>query len=392
VRRALPWLLPGGAVLLACVSLLAWGPDGLPAVLTTRYRWIVYGSTLALAWGFHRSRVAIAVIALAALDLAAGAPGSALFPAGSSVLLVVLGLLALLRDRGVTSLQALLQLAAVGVVAAVPALILSAPSNLAAFLGFSPLPAALFGWSGIPQTAWLLAIPALAAGGYAAVRWEGAVERGLLWSQLTLLVAISAAAGPDSARLFLMAAGITLGLSVLETSYAMAYRDDLTGLPARRALMRDLEALGGTFTLAMVDVDHFKKFNDKHGHDVGDQVLKLVATRLAQAPGGGKAYRYGGEEFTLLFPGRLRADAAPHLEAVRGAVERASFSLRSWKRPKKKPSQSKKSRVGGRSLSVTVSIGMADTTGKDPTPAAVLKKADQALYRAKKKGRNQLSK
>ena len=56
--------------------------------------------------------------------------------------------------------------------------------------------------------------------------------------------------------------------------------------------------------MAMIDVDHFKKFNDTHGHDIGDQVLKLVAARLAQVEGGGIAYRYGGEEFAVLFPDR----------------------------------------------------------------------------------------
>jgi len=156
--------------------------------------------------------------------------------------------------------------------------------------------------------------------------------------------------------------------------------------------MRDLETLSGTYTLAMVDVDHFKKFNDRHGHDVGDQVLKMVATRLEKAGGGGKAYRYGGEEFTLLYPGSVRKDAHPHLEAVREAVEEARFSVRGWTRPRRKPAKPKTKARGGKMLSVTVSIGMADSTTKEPTTEKVLKKADQALYRAKRAGRNRVSK
>ena len=77
--------------------------------------------------------------------------------------------------------------------------------------------------------------------------------------------------------------------------------------------MQYLDGIKGLYTIAMVDVDHFKTFNDKHGHDVGDQVLQLVASRLARSPGGGRAYRYGGEEFTLIFPGRTREQALPHL-------------------------------------------------------------------------------
>jgi diguanylate cyclase (GGDEF)-like protein len=175
----------------------------------------------------------------------------------------------------------------------------------------------------------------------------------------------------------------------------MAYRDDLTGLPGRRALTQYLDGIAGTYTIAMVDVDHFKKFNDRHGHDVGDQVLRIVASCLARAPGGGKAYRYGGEEFTLLYPGRTREEALPHLEKVRASIEGARFTLRSWKRPRKKPRGSPAAKAKSRkarTLSVTVSIGMADTTVSDATPESILKNADQALYRAKKRGRNRVAK
>jgi GGDEF domain-containing protein len=181
----------------------------------------------------------------------------------------------------------------------------------------------------------------------------------------------------------------------MEISYAMAYKDDLTNLPARRALMRDLQAAGDTYSIAMVDVDHFKKFNDRYGHDVGDQVLRMVAARLASAPGGCKAYRYGGEEFTLLFPSKTVQKALPHLKEVRRSVEESSFILRSWRRPRKKPVDPGSWRGDGkqepRRLSVTVSIGVADSTPKESSPDAVLKKADRALYRAKESGRNQVA-
>ena len=103
---------------------------------------------------------------------------------------------------------------------------------------------------------------------------------------------------------FMAAAGAILFISLLEESHSLAFRDTLTGLPGRRALEERLRSLGGRYTIAMVDIDHFKNFNDQHGHDVGDQVLKLVAARLAEVGGGGRAYRYGGEEFSVLFRGR----------------------------------------------------------------------------------------
>ena len=213
------------------------------------------------------------------------------------------------------------------------------------------------------------------------------------WAVALIVVAMHPGLPGDGPALFLMAAGLVLTVGMVETSYVLAYQDELTGLPGRRALMQYLDEIQGRYALAMVDVDHFKKFNDRHGHDVGDQVLKLVAGKLDAAPGGARAYRYGGEEFTLIFPGRSREEAWPYLEAVRTSIEQARFTVRSWKRPMKKPDgKATKKPSKPKQLSVTASLGVADTTAKDPSPEGILKTADEALYRAKKKGRNQVSK
>jgi diguanylate cyclase (GGDEF)-like protein len=184
-------------------------------------------------------------------------------------------------------------------------------------------------------------------------------------------------------------------VALLQESHQLAFRDELTGLLGRRALEERFRGLGQRYALAMVDVDHFKKFNDTHGHDVGDQVLKLVARRLAQVGGGGIAYRYGGEEFSVLFPDSDAREAAPHLEAIRGEIERYRMAVRGEDRPKNpNPDDSLKLRINKpaqKTLSVTVSIGVAAPGGKRRTPAQVLKAADEALYRAKQGGRNRLS-
>ncbi|MGH6631513.1 MAG: GGDEF domain-containing protein, partial [Burkholderiales bacterium] len=119
---------------------------------------------------------------------------------------------------------------------------------------------------------------------------------------------------------FMSAAGIILLMAVLQESHRMAFRDDLTGLFGRRALEEQLLALGPVYAIAMVDVDHFKKFNDTHGHEIGDQVLKLVGAQMAQIGGGGKAFRYGGEEFSVLFPDHRAEDALPYLEELRERI------------------------------------------------------------------------
>ena len=151
--------------------------------------------------------------------------------------------------------------------------------------------------------------------------------------------------------------------------------------------------LGEHYTRAGADVEHRRQFNAKQGHGGGDQGLKLVAGELRGGLGGGKAYRHGGEEFTLLFPGKVRDEAIVHLNAVRVAGEGASFSLRRWHRPKKRPSLAKETPPVpvSRQLSVTVSIGVSDSTDSGLSPQQILKNADQALYRAKKQGRNRVS-
>ena len=310
-----------------------------------------------------------------------------------AALAALIVVLAFTRDRGLTSPGGWAQLAVTVALSGLAlGLAVSPPDGFAEVMARRNLPQWATHWSGLPEGPLLLVMAGLASAAYAALRGRGPVERALFWTLILGAVALHPGADPGTSALFLLAAALTLAWSAVETSYAMAYRDELTGLPARRALLRDLDALGGRYTAAMVDVDHFKKFNDRHGHDVGDQVLRMVARRLAETSGGGKAYRYGGEEFTVLFPGCGRAEALPHLEAVRAAVESSSFAVRSWKRPRKKPEREReKAARGTPRLSVTVSIGVAEA-GKNDDADAVLKKADQALYKAKKAGRNRVAK
>jgi diguanylate cyclase (GGDEF)-like protein len=190
------------------------------------------------------------------------------------------------------------------------------------------------------------------------------------------------------------AAGLALVLSLLRSSHDMAFRDELTGILGRRALNERLKGLGRRYVIAMADVDHFKQFNDTYGHDVGDDVLKMVAQQIDDVGGGGIAYRYGGEEFCIVFPGRSIAQCVPHLEAVRRAVGRYRLVLRDSAQ-RDVPARVAKARRGRRrqprgaeSVSVTISVGVAERSGRCPTPETVVEAADAALYRAKEKGRN----
>jgi diguanylate cyclase (GGDEF)-like protein len=250
----------------------------------------------------------------------------------------------------------------------------------------------------LPPVGVRIAQPALLAFGLAWVTviarlvWHpNVIQGGFIWALLATFLALHNSRLAPVPTIYLATAGLILVLSVIETSYTLAYRDELTGLRTRRALSEALLKLGRRYTVAMIDVDHFKAFNDQHGHDAGDQLLRMVASRIANMAGGGRVFRYGGEEFTLILPGKSIQEALPHLETLRRAVEATPFILRDSNRPLKRPRRRRSNDSPKQAVSVTISIGVAERTGEQVDPEEVIKAADQALYRAKKSGRNTLS-
>ena len=191
------------------------------------------------------------------------------------------------------------------------------------------------------------------------------------------------------------AASLCLSWGLLRSSHTMAYRDELTGLPGRRALNERLKMLGSRYSIAMLDVDHFKKFNDTYGHEMGDEVLKLVASRIRRVAGGGTAYRYGGEEFCVVFTRKTAKETAPYLEQVREEIANYSMLIRNHRlRPARAREGSKRrgaTRLGSNQVSVTISAGIAGRSSDNPDFDSVLAAADKMLYRAKRAGRNRIA-
>ena len=218
-----------------------------------------------------------------------------------------------------------------------------------------------------------------------------AIDAGLAGVLVALYPAL--VGNPADAAWWLGAATLIVGLSLVENAFSLAFEDGLTGLPARRALDETLKHMGGTYSIAMLDLDHFKKFNDRHGHEIGDQVLQMVASRIAKVGGGGRPFRYGGEEMCILFPGTGAKEAEPLLEDVRRSISDRSFTVRSPGRPKsaKKGAKTRGAGGGTKQLKVTVSIGVAERDDKNRLPEEVMKAADKALYRSKKGGRNRVT-
>jgi GGDEF domain-containing protein len=300
-----------------------------------------------------------------------------------------------MRERGILTTAGRMRLCFLGLQAAMAVwLARYHPAGVGEFFAREIIPALLPAGIYLPQPALVTLVPAVLLTTVRVLLRQSPVDSAFLGTLVAVTAVCSLPTIANLPLLFITAAALTLTLGVLQDSYNMAFRDDLTGLPSRRALNERLLELGRRYVVAMLDVDHFKHFNDTYGHDVGDQVLKMVARKIQGVKGGGKPFRYGGEEFTVIFPRRRLAEAVPHLEEVRRAIAAYQLTIRGSDRPPQ-AGRGKKQRGGGveqgETVSVTISIGVAEY-GDGANPAEVLRQADQALYRAKRKGRNQLSK
>jgi len=177
--------------------------------------------------------------------------------------------------------------------------------------------------------------------------------------------------------------------SILRMYWQRVYMDELTDISNRRALDESLATIDGIYSLAMIDIDHFKKFNDTYGHEEGDNVLRYVASIIGKIQGG-KAYRYGGEEFCAVFKNTSTKDAFDAADNVRRKLAERKFFIRTKKVRKTTSKDKKKTAKSHKSAKVTISIGIAGPDRNNPTPDKVLKLADNALYKAKKSGRNRV--
>jgi diguanylate cyclase (GGDEF)-like protein len=310
-----------------------------------------------------------------------------------------LGIISLYRERGVLTNSGGIRLSIL--IAQVVAVFYLIQNNInipSWYEGLTLVPTSLWP-SFLPQEQWpfYVSVLALMVSLSTALIGPTPIKNSVFGATLgyCLLIWVQMAHHIDAA--FVIAIVLLLANGLLRDYYNMAYLDELTGLPQRRALNEQMLALGRNYTLAMLDVDHFKKFNDTHGHDIGDQVLQMVASQIKKVTGGGKAFRYGGEEFTVVFPGKDIEEAEFHLEKVRAAIEGYEMVIRQQERSEDTDKASKGNRKKGsfrradQKVSVTISIGVASRQLRHESPEDVLKFADEALYKAKGGGRNRVS-
>jgi len=413
--------VPGGILLLTAVFLLSGRFLSISAAAVDFYYYAVFAAGILLAWRFHSSRVLFALIMLLLAHRAieffsAGravsiGPGRIAFEAIAFFLPLNFIVLSLVRERGlgipaITPRLVMLFLESVFVA------ILCRPGETAspAFLHIAFLNRSLFHWTKIPQLALLAFAGAFAILLVRLVLYRKPLESGLLWSLASAFLGLQANPVDRTAIAYWATAGLLLVASIIENTYVLAYHDELTSLPARRAFNETLLRLEAPYSIAVVDIDHFKSFNDTYGHDTGDQVLSMVAARLARVSGGGQAFRVGGEEFSILFAGKSAKEVVPHLDSLRTLIEESRFRVRSTPERRSAPRgagrrvEDEKSTARQKlnrprnlpvehslsGLSVTVSIGVAESGPQTREVEQVIQAADKALYRAKKAGRNRV--
>jgi GGDEF domain-containing protein len=365
--------------------------------------YVVLALAIIVSLAFRRGRVLLALLTLAIAYAAyerylqPAVPEHIVFAVFGALCVFVpfnLAALSLLKERGTFNRHGAVRLAVIVLEIALAAW-LALPGNSMAREGLYTQFLSQPPWapSPVPQLGLAAIAMGVIVGGAAWYRSRSAIDLALAGAPAAFGIAAHGVITANTYGMFIAAGALILAIGVLQDTFRMAFRDELTGLPARRALNERLAGLGRHYTIAMLDVDHFKNLNDAHGHDVGDQVLRLVATRLAHARGGGAAYRFGGEEFTLVFPGRSMDEVMPHLEALREEIAGYKMEMRRTDRPGqgKSSKQQRAARNTERPISVTVSVGVAESGGRHVTPDAVVQAADKALYRAKDEGRNRVS-
>lgn len=401
-RGLFSFFMPGGLVLLIAVlihqGLLVEALSGLVRI----YPYIIFGAGILFGVLFNRSQLVFAILVLAladrallyfaAGDAALSGTGRNVYNAVSILLPLNLVLISLMKERGIFTKSGIGRLSMIFLQVVGVALIFRfLQAYVSLYIEYSFVKWPLL--SPIP-----MGQPALFVFGVAFLvllvryfRYYSVVECSFVWAMASSFFAVTMyIIGPVSTTYF-ATGGLILIISVIETSYSKAFRDELTGLPARRALDETLSKLGSRYTVAMVDIDHFKEFNDCYGHQVGDEALRMTASRLTNITGGGKPYRYGGEEFTVVFPGKSMEETIPHLEALRKGIEERGFFIRKGNRPLKKPKYPKTMKGSRNKVRITISIGVAERNNRHANPQQMIKAADTALYRAKRGGRNRTS-
>src|ERR1022692_386187 len=347
------WLVPGGLLLALAAAFVNRSLFVQTAPSLPFYYFGGFAAGLLLAWRFNSSRVLFSLLVLLvahrAVDFfAAGQINAASVHTGPgrtavalAALLVPLNFIvfAAMRERGLIIAGVAPRFGLLFLESVVFA-VLCRPEN-------SPANPPHHGAAAIPLWTLLLltSIAAIAVFVRRFFQTRKPIEPGFVWSMAAVFMWLEFAPVGKASDAYVATAALILAASLIETSYVLAYHDELTGIRGRRAFNESLLSLDQQYAIAIVDIDHFKKFNDTYGHDIGDQVLCMVATRISHVSGNGHGFRCGGEEFAVIFRGLSAKEALEHLETLRQIIESSAFHVRGADRRSEKNAEKSPERL-----------------------------------------------
>ncbi len=365
-------------------ALLAFNSAKLPAFLFSIAPYIFYTLSIIIlwvSWHFNRNKfifvIAPLILIYTGFEYLSAVKATQLFHYSSIIYPIHLLIFLVLKERGLFSVWGILKIVFVVLEVVVVLLLLYYPNELLQEL----LNLKIFSISFYPLKDIAIAVSLFV---FFVMSALVLFNRYLIYNATFLIILIAYSSGlyllktPYFLDITFLAIDMIVFILLIRETYRLAFYDELTSMPGRRALVEDMAKLGRKYSLAMIDIDHFKKFNDTYGHDTGDEVLKMVASKLLSVGGGGKAYRYGGEEFTILFPSKEVNECFGHVDILRQNIATSAFVVRNKKKAK--------------TIYINISAGLVQNSPKDKNPFAVMKRADNALYKAKEAGRNKVIK
>ena len=401
-KALLTFSIPGGLLFLATVIILHLKilDKAQPGVAIV-FPFIVYGVGILLALRFKRSWLLLAIFVLALANLilqlfatdtavSTGA-GRLVFNAVSLLLPFNLYLFSFLNKRGAINWQSICFLGGILLQGGGVAYIYRYQNLGASALLEYPY----INWSLLEHIP--LSQPALFVYGIVFlyflaryIRIREAIECAFFWALILTFLALVVNRNGPASSIYFATAGLILVISVIENIYLEGFRDELTDLPTSQVLMGNLSKLKTGYTVAMIEIDHFKKLKDNHGRKVSKQIIYMVGSKLASVTGG-MPFRYGDAVFFVVFPEMFLQETMSRLEILRATIKESAFIFPSRKYSHKKLKRVKGQKIQPDKIPLSVSIGVAERIDLDIRPQQVIKSAEEALYFARKEGRDRIS-
>jgi len=389
------FLLPDSLLVLAALGFLR--PGGLPSMrlpLEPAFAYLVLAVGVLMSLYLRHSRILFALLLLALADrallhLAGGSAASAdvgriMFNAVALLLPLNLLALSLITERRLLISREVARLVLIFMqVFFVSWIGLPENAEIAASLESLFFDPRYTTWTPLAQPALVAFGAALALQTARFAAHRNPVDRGFFWALVSAFISLHGTRLGWSPTNYLATAGLILIIAAYAEVYRSTYYDELTGLRGRVALDQALFNLGSRYVIALIDIDHMKHINSAHGYPAGDQILRMVATKIAAMPGDGETFRDDHNKFVVVFPGKPATDVAFHLEGLRKAVETSPVTPPTRRRLFRKP-------VAPTNIPVTISVGIAERDERRTTPEQVVKSAEVALARAKSVGGNQV--